>query len=257
MNVRIQIKQYQKQNFVKRVETLEKDPPKLLFYLIPHEVEHPLKPGNRRVVFNGSRKYKGVSLNSQVLLRPNLLNSCVGVLLKMREKPVFVSCDIAKYYHQILVPPEEQSVQRFFYRPPDSKKPLGEFQIKVYFFGNNATPFVANYALRGTVQDMAATYPEAAKILQENSYVDNVIFSLDKEGKAIRLGKEIKIVSKHVGFTQTQFASSSKKVLKSLEPSKLSKPDLNLDTEQLSVEHILGLHIDCNEDEFKVLHNVN
>jgi len=164
----VQIQEYISLNFVKRIETPEQHPPKMLFYLIPHGVEHPHKPGRKRVVFNGSRKFQGVSLNSQLLAGPNLLNSCVGVLLQMREKPVFVSCNIAKYYDQILVPPEEQSVQRIFYRPPGSKDPIGEYQIIVYFFGNIASPVVANNALRRTAQGMAAKYPDAAKILKEN-----------------------------------------------------------------------------------------
>ena len=44
---------------------------------------------------------------------------------------------------------------------------------------------------------------------------------------------------------------------KSLAPSELSQTDLDLDIEQLSVERILGLHVDCDEDAFTVPHKVN
>ena len=65
-----------------------------------------------------------------------------------------------------------------------------------------------------------------------------------------------KQVSKHGGFTQSQFASSSREVLKSLDPSELSKPDLNLDTEDLPIERVLGCVWDCESDSFKFPHTV-
>ena len=49
------------------------------WYLQHHPVFHPQKPGKVRVVFDCSAKYRGTSLNDQLLQGPDLTNSLVGV----------------------------------------------------------------------------------------------------------------------------------------------------------------------------------
>ena len=251
-----QIKDYIDQKFAEEVQLPEPTQLERVWYLPHHGVFHPHKPNKVRVVFNGSRKYKGVSLNSYLLPGPNLTNNSIAVLLSFRLKPIGVACDISKYYHMIMVPPEERSVQRFVYRPPGSKEPIKTWQMTRHFFGGTSSSCVAHYALHRTAQELSGSYPEAAKILQSNSYVDNVLYSAETIKEAIELGDGIKIVSKHGGFTQSQFASSSREVLKSLDPSELSKPDLNLDTEDLPIERVLGCVWDCETDSFKFPHTV-
>lgn len=178
-----QIKDYIDQKFAEEVQIPEPKQPERVWYLPHHGVFHPHKPDKVRVVFNGSRKYKGVSLNSYLLPGPNLTNNSVAVLLSFRLKPIAVACDISKYYHMIIVPPEERSVQRFVYRPPGSKELIKTWQMARHFFGGKHSSCVAQYALRRTAQKLSGSYPEAAKILQNNSYVDNDNKGSDRVGK--------------------------------------------------------------------------
>ena len=78
--------------------------------------------------------------------------------------------------------------------------------------------------------------------------MDSILFSVETEEEAIELYSEIKTVSLFGGFTQ--FTSSSKKVLASLDPTKLARPNLDLDLDELSVERTLGLMWDCENDAF-------
>ena len=72
-------------------------------YLRHHFVFHPKKPDKTRVVFDCSAKYRGTSLNDQLLQGPDLTNSPVGVLTWFREERVAFVSDVESMFHQVLV----------------------------------------------------------------------------------------------------------------------------------------------------------
>ena len=49
-------------------------------------MNHPLKPGKIRVVFDCSMEYGNYCLNREVLQGPDLANQLIGVLLRFRQK---------------------------------------------------------------------------------------------------------------------------------------------------------------------------
>ena len=55
------------------------------WYLPHHAVFHPRKPNKIRAVFNCAACQHGTSLNEQLLPRPDLLNSLIGVLFCFRK----------------------------------------------------------------------------------------------------------------------------------------------------------------------------
>lgn len=67
---------------------------------------HPRKPNKLRVVFDGSAKFNGMSLNNTLLTGPDLIKSLVGVLCRFRREEVAVICDVEKMFHQFRVSPE-------------------------------------------------------------------------------------------------------------------------------------------------------
>ena len=70
-------------------EELEKDEG-TVWYLPHHPVTHRLKPNKVRIVFDCAAKFRGVSLNQQLLQGPDLTNSLVGVLMRFRQEPIVV-----------------------------------------------------------------------------------------------------------------------------------------------------------------------
>ena len=76
-------------NYIKPVEMTEPEPEKV-WYLPHHPVQNPNKPGKIRRVANAASKYRGQSLNSNILTGPDLLNSVIGILLRFREHQVSI-----------------------------------------------------------------------------------------------------------------------------------------------------------------------
>jgi hypothetical protein len=61
-------------------------------------VYHPQKPDKIRVVFDCSARYRGTSLNDQLLQGPDLTNSLAGVLTRFREEPVAFMSDVESMF---------------------------------------------------------------------------------------------------------------------------------------------------------------
>ena len=76
---------------------------------------NPNKPDKVRVVFDCPAVFHGTSLNDQLLLGPDLTNSLVGVLLRIRENPVAVMADIEAMFHQVRVTPNDYDALRFLW----------------------------------------------------------------------------------------------------------------------------------------------
>ena len=74
------------------------------WYISPHRVVHPAKPGKVHVVFDCSAEYRGISLNKLLILGPDLTNQLVGVLTRFREEQVALIADVEAIFHQVRVP---------------------------------------------------------------------------------------------------------------------------------------------------------
>ena len=76
---------------------------KPLWYLAHHPVFNPNKPGKTRVVFDCAAKFRGMSLNDQLLSGPDLTNSIVGVLTRFRQERVALAADVEAMFHQVRI----------------------------------------------------------------------------------------------------------------------------------------------------------
>ena len=73
---------------------MQEPSPQSIWYLAHHPVSNPNKQEKVRRVANAASKFRGESLNSNLLTGPDLLNNLVGVQLRFREHPVAVVSDI-------------------------------------------------------------------------------------------------------------------------------------------------------------------
>ena len=93
----------------------------------------------------------------------------------------------------------------------------------VHVFGGTSSPSCSNYALEKTSIDGKDQFGlEAAKTLQNNFYVDDLLKSVAQEDQAIQLIKNVKAMCSSGGFKLTKFLSNNKMVLRSV-PEKDSR----------------------------------
>lgn len=74
------------------------------------------------MVFDAAAKFHGVSLNSELLTGPDLLNNLVGILMRCRREKISVMADIKQMFHQVYVSEEDRNSLRFLWRDLDETK---------------------------------------------------------------------------------------------------------------------------------------
>ena len=227
---------------------------KPLWYLPHHAVFNPNKPANLRVVFDCAARYKGTSLNDQLLSGPDLTNSLLGVLVRFRQEPVALSSDIEAMFHQVMVDPKDVDAFRFLWWSDDdlSKQPV-EYRMKVHLFGSTSSPSCASFGLRKTAQDNAGNFDhEVIDTVLKNFYVDDCLKSVQSTEVAIKLREDLCALLSRGGFRLTKWLSNQREVLETIPiadkaPSVL---DLDLNSDVLPIERTLGVQWNMDSDMF-------
>ena len=157
-----------------------------------HEV---LKPDSKstpvRIMFNSSANYMGHILNEYWAKGPDLLNNLLEVLIRFRENKVAFIGDIKKMYHTVKMTELNQHTHRFLWRDMDSTREPNTYIMLRVSFGDKPSATIATIALRKTAEMSRDKYPEAADIIQRNTYMDDIIESTDDCKQAIKLTQDI------------------------------------------------------------------
>ena len=221
------------------------------WYLPHHPVVNPNKPGKVRRVLNGAAKFHGASLNKSLLTGPDLLQNLIYVLLRFRQHPFAVSADIEGMFLQVEVLPCDQPSLRFLWRE-DPTSNVVVHQYTRHIFGAKDSPTCANYALERTARDNAKEYPEAAKAVPENFYMDNYLDSVESPERALIRLKELVHLFHLGGFKLTKFVSNVPDLADRIDGSAQStEPKVIVSSKEESM-HVLGLKWDHNNDTLVV-----
>jgi hypothetical protein len=170
-------------------------------YVSHHEV---LKPDSKstpvRIVFNASSSFHGHKLNDYWMKGPDLLNDLFGVVLRFRENQTAIMADISKMYHRILIPESDQQVHRFLWRNLEVHRKPDTYVKQVLTFGDKPAPSMAQTALKKTADESKENYPEAARVITDNTYMDDICDSVTTVEKAEQLTEDIDTVLAKGGF---------------------------------------------------------
>ncbi|XP_068723688.1 uncharacterized protein [Montipora capricornis] len=104
--------------------------------------------------------------------------------MRFRENQVAISGDISKMYHRILIPEEDQHVHRFLWRSMEIDRKPDTYVKTILTFGDKPAPAMAQIALRKTAAEGENHSPSAAKTLKENSYMDEILDSVQTVSEA-------------------------------------------------------------------------
>ena len=217
-------------------------------YIAHHEVLRPeSKSTPVRIVFNSSANYNGHALNEYWAKGPDLLNNLLAVLLRFRENEIALMGDIKKMYHSVKIGLLDQHTHRFLWRDMQVHRDPDIYIIQSVSFGDKPSGTIASLALRKTAEMNQDKYPQAAKTITDNTYMDDIIDSVSNEDEAKNLTKDIEELVKKGGFnikcwTTSRGCTSFNKEAAVIDPTSTTK------------EKVLGVLWDPVEDNllFKV-----
>ena len=154
-------------------------------YISHHEVlRRESKSTPVRIVFNSSAVFQLHRLNDYWMKGPELLNDLFKVVLRFRENEVDFIGDISKMYHRICIPEADQPVHRFLWRNLKTDQGPDVYVKTVLTFGDKPAPAMAQIALRKTADEAKEKFPEAAQVLKDNTYMDDICDSVRTEEEA-------------------------------------------------------------------------
>lgn len=138
-----------------------------------------------RVVFDGSAKTSnGYSLNDRLCTGPQIQDELFNIFVRWRTYKIVFTADIEKMYRQFSMHSDHQKFQRILWRF-DKNSPIKTYELTTNTFGISCAPFLAVRSLLELVKRKGQSYPLAAKILSNNTYVDDTTAGADSVEEAI------------------------------------------------------------------------
>ncbi|XP_066933958.1 uncharacterized protein [Clytia hemisphaerica] len=199
------------------------------WYLPHHGVINENKPGKVQVVFDAAVKSHQICLNSNILAGPDLLNKLVGILLRFREHPIAITCDIEGMFNQVRLNEDDREAVQFLWKDCRSDKEPSHYQMLVHIFGAKDSPTCANFALKQCAENVKEDYSEEAiQTVKRDFYMDDLIKSVDDEEKGVELVQELASITQSGGFNLHKFNSNSQKIVDSIPIEKRAKNIKNI-----------------------------
>ena len=218
-------------------------------WFIPHfGVFNQHKPDKIRVVFDCSAKFRGQSLNKNLLQGPDLNSSLAGLLCRFRKERVAITCDIKKMFHQFRVTEDHRKYLKFIWYEEGNSTNLRDYHMNVHLFGAVSSPSCAIYGLQQLARDYDDIYPDATSFILNNFYVDDGLISVPTAEDAIQLMKDATCLAAKGNLLLHKFLSNDPLVAESLGCEAQMSKDLNSDKDM--VTRALGLCWDVSADSF-------
>ena len=209
-------------------------------YVSHHEVMKPESQSTPcRIVFNSSASYMGHTLNEYWFKGPDLLNDLLGILLRFRENHVAFAGDVKKMYHTIGISELDQHTHRFLWRNLQVEKQPDTHIITAVSFGDRPAGAIASLALQKTAQMGEAQYPQASFMIKKNTYMDDIVGSLDSNEDVKRITTNIEEILKKGSFEIKEWITS------------YSSAIVPLDNRHDISSKILGVVWDTQKDELR------
>jgi hypothetical protein len=189
-----------------------------------------------RVVFDAASANKeGKSVNSEVEKTPNRLNDLFKILLRFRQYEFALQADISEMFLRICLEPEDRQFLRFYWNGKIWK-------FVSIAFGVRCCPNVSQKVITTHVDSVKDQYPDAAKVVIDETYMDDSITSKQTEEMLIKIANQLIPLMRGINMFIIKFCSNSKMLVNSLDPKLLSKKVTLSEKETLFEESkVLGM----------------
>ena len=148
--------------------------------MIPrHCVLNPKKPDKVSTVFDAGAKFKGISLNDNLLKGADLLNSLIAIVIRFRLRQYAVIAEIEQMFHQIKVRESDQDALGFLWRTAKFQNPV-DYVMTIHLFGKDDSPCVANYGSKKCAKDQSNNFDaKTVEHVEKGFYMDDFLKSND------------------------------------------------------------------------------
>ncbi|GBN28332.1 hypothetical protein AVEN_118861-1, partial [Araneus ventricosus] len=201
-------------------------------YYIPHHcIYKPEKTTTPlRVVFDASAKTStGQSLNSILLNGGSIQDDLFSLVTRFRTHKYAFSADIQKMYRQILVEPSQRYLQRIVWKETNNS-PIKIYELNTVTYGTVSAPFLAMRVLKALADAEHQDFPEAAKIITRDMYVDDILSGATSLTSAKRLQADLSKLLRRGGFELHKWVSNHPALLNDISTSEYSFEDTQSNT---------------------------
>ncbi|XP_062540830.1 uncharacterized protein LOC134208888 [Armigeres subalbatus] len=222
-------------------------------YFIPHHCV--IKPDSTttklRVVFDAScATSTGVSLNNALMVGPTVQDDIISIVLRFRFHRIAIVADAEKMYRMVLQQWADRKLHKILWRD-DRNESVRIFQLNTVTYGTASAPYLATKCLKRLAELDGQKYPEAAKILSMDFYVDDMMTGVDNEEEGVQLCSDMQQLLKGGGFNLRKWSSNCPAVLEKI-PAELQdvRASFELDDSSATIK-TLGLIWEPRIDVFR------
>lgn len=204
------------------------------FYYLAHHPVVKLSSATTkiRVVFDASAKdSKGQSLNDSLLTGEKLQKDIFSILLKFRIHKIVFTADIKQMNRQIWIEPKHTDYQRILWRFSPFED-VQDYRLKTVTFGVNSSPFLALRTIQQLIAEGKASFPLAAKVLETDIFVDDVVTGCSSVESALQLQQELVTLCSFGGFELRKWSSNSQILLDKIASSVCHDSSFSFDFEK-------------------------
>ena len=199
-----------------------KDSTSITFYL-PHQGVSKEKRGRTkwRIVFDASsHEANAPSLNDALEMGPNLLPEIFAILLRFRLHPIAIISDITQAFLQMVLDEKDRDLTRFFWYKI-TQDTEGNYcttnEIIIYRFtripfGLTCSPFLLSATLREHAENHKTTFPVAAPLVDNNTFMDDFAAGAENDNGAITIYYELTALMKLLNFALAKWATNSEQL---------------------------------------------
>ena len=132
------------------------------------------RKGKHRFCLDGAATSCGVSLNSMLLTGEGPMVTIFNALSNARRYDYFACGDIAAFFHQVLIPPEDRDALRFFRWIPGQEDKLECIRMLRNIFGAACSYSISSFANRRNAEDHGGDFSQEVVDAILRAYVDDV-----------------------------------------------------------------------------------
>lgn len=123
-----------------------------------------------------------------------------------------MTADVSKMFRQIEINPEHWDLQRILWRE-NQNEPIRDYWLTVVTYGLKSSPYLAVKTLIQCALDNEKEFPEAARIVKEDFYMDDMLNSFETKTEAERLKAAVITLLSKGGFELTKWRSNNSQIV--------------------------------------------